>query len=224
MKLRFLLVLSTVIVLALVVVHVNRPSSQSANHPPLTATPASHTGPENSPALSKPVSPSQQSQRNDMSDAQGNWASHPLPPGNNLQEQLDELARRRGVPLSILTQQALAQWSNAMNQAAQEINRPIDFYGKAVDEKGEPLSGANVRFGCLVFPENHFMTNAVTDAQGLFSLTGVTGAVLNVRVSKEGYEVVPGTNQNSFAYSSPTGAGFYPDPNNPVTFYLRKKQ
>jgi hypothetical protein len=147
-----------------------------------------------------------------------------LPPGSNLQERLEELARRKGVPLNVLTQQALAQWSNAMSGAAQEMNRPIDFYGKAVDEKGEPLNGANVRFGCLVFPENHFTTNAVTDTQGNFALTGVTGVALNVRVNKEDYEEVQGTNQNSFAYYSPTGAGFYPDPRNPVVFHLRKKE
>ena len=84
--------------------------------------------------------------------------------------------------------------------------------GKAADEKGEPLSGASVRFGCLVFPEDHFTTNAVTDTQGNFALPGVTGVALNVRVNKEGYEEVQGTKQNSFAYYSPTGAGFYPDP------------
>lgn len=165
-----------------------------------------------------------QSQRQNVPDAQGSWASEPLPPGNNLQERLEELARRRGVPLNVLTQQALAQWSNAMSGAAQDMNRPIEFYGKAVDEKGDPLSGATVRFGCVVFPENHFTTNAVTDAQGMFSLTGVTGAVLNVRMSKEGYEEVQGTNQSSFAYYSLGGTGFYPDPNNPVIFYLRKKE
>lgn len=225
MKLRLLLVLLIVTVLVLVVAHVNRPSRQTAaNNPPLNPAPTSQAGSETNATAPKPVAPSQGSQRHNLPHAQGNWASEPLPPGNNLQEQLDELARRRGVPLNVLTQQALEQWSNAMNQTAQEMNRPIDFYGKAVDDKGEPLSGANVRFGCVVFPENHFTTNAVTDAEGTFALTGATGAVLNVRVSKQGYEEVPGTNRNSFAYYSPTGVGYYPDPNNPVTFYLRKKE
>src|SRR5438309_266243 len=68
-----------------------------------------------------------------------NWALEPLPPGSNLQERLEELARRKGVPLNVLTQQALAQWSNVVQEMSQQVNRSTEFYGKAVDGNGMPL-------------------------------------------------------------------------------------
>ncbi len=110
------------------------------------------------------------------------------------------------------------------NETSNTVNRTIEFYGKAVDENGVPLSGANVYFGCIIYPENHFATNVLTDAQGMFSFGSVMGAILNVQVSKTGYEEVQGTNQNRFTYYSPTGGGFTPDSNNPVIFHLRKKE
>lgn len=61
----------------------------------------------------------------------------------------------------MLTQQLVAELSNAFSQA---LSGPVEFYGKAVDEKGEPRSGANVRFGCVVFPEKHFTTFSIWSA------------------------------------------------------------
>lgn len=173
---------------------------------------------------SLPPPSSEQAQRPNRIDTERNWASEPLPPGSNLQERLNELARRRGVPLNVLTQQALEQWSNAVQEMSQQMNRPIEFYGKAVKENGEPLRGAKVNFSCFSFPEKRLVTNAVTDDQGLFLLTGVSGATLIVRVSNMDYEELQGTNQNNFNYYSPTGAGFSPDPSNPIIFYVRKKE
>ncbi len=233
MKAKVSLVILVAAVLVLLVAHLFRPTPQTTpNNPPTNGvaesanpTPASQAGSESLTSTSTKSPPlPRQPQRQNAPDTQGNWAGEPLPPGSNLQERLEELVRSRGVPLNVLTQQALAQWSNAMSGAAQEMNRPIDFYGKAIDEKGEPLSGANVRFSCLAFPEKLLATNAVTDAQGMFALTGLTGAALNVRVSKEGFEELQGTNQNSFSYYSPTATAFYPDPNNPVIFHLRRKE
>jgi hypothetical protein len=232
MKARALLIVLVAVGLVLLAIRLHRHTPQTAaDNPPTnmvaqaaTPTPGSQVDSGRTTAtIPQPVPMPGQPQRQNTPDAQGNWASDPLPPGSNLQERLEQLERRRGVPLNVLTQQALAQWSNAMSEAGQEMNRPIDFYGKVVDERDEPLSGANVRFGCVVFPEKHFTTNAITDKHGTFALTGVTGVVLNVIVSKEGYEEIQGTNQNSFAYYAPTGAGFTPDPNNPVFFHLRKK-
>ncbi len=107
---------------------------------------------------------------------------------------------------------------------SQEVNRPIEFYGKAVDENGLPLKSATVEFSCVIFPEGYFGTNIPTDAKGLFTLNNVTGAALTVLVSKEGYEEVPDTNQNRFMFHSALGfKGFQPDSNNPVIFHLLKK-
>jgi len=234
MKSKALLVLLVVAMLVLLVAYLIRPTPQTAlNNPPTNAvteapnpTPSSEAVSESTTtATSRPPPRPWQPQKQNVPDAQGNWASEPLPPGSNLQDQLEELARRRGVPLNVLTQQAAAQWSNAVQQMAQDVNRTIDFHGKVVDESDHAIVGANVDFGCVQFPETHFATNAQTDALGLFELHGVSGAILTVRVSKQGYEEISGTNQITFSYYSPlpTG-GFKPDPNNPVVFHLRKKE
>lgn len=143
-------------------------------------------------------------------------------PGSNLQKNFEELARRRGVSLSVLTQQLLLEFSNAMHAAAGQVNRPIEFYGKVVCDSGEALSGAEVRFGCVGFPEKIIGTNTLTDAQGMFALSGLSGTILNVLVRKAGYEELPGTNKKQFHfYDGPNS--FRSDSNNPVVFHLHKK-
>jgi len=138
-------------------------------------------------------------------------------------KKLEEMAQRQGISLNVLTQRAVMQWSNAVQLMAGEVNRPVEFYGKAVDENGVPLQGASVEFGCIGFPESHFSTNALTDSRGLFSLNSVTGAILVVQVSKHGYQEMPGTNQNRFTYYSALGPStFLADSNNPVVFRLQK--
>ncbi len=81
-----------------------------------------------------------------------------------------------------------------------------DFYGKALDQDGSPLSGASVA-GELVLNDGTYggvqvqKHSAVTDGNGLFEFTGIHGAGLGVRVSKEGYEI-EGKNQT---YNGPVG-------------------
>jgi len=146
-----------------------------------------------------------------------------IPATLSLQERLEELARRRGVSLNVITQEMLMQASNMVQEVSQTVNRPIEFYGKVVDESGTPLQRASVTADCLVYPEDHLTTNILTDTRGLFSLNNLTGATLFVQVSKEGYEEVKGTNQNKFDYYSLPGfEPSRPDPNSPVTFHLRK--
>jgi len=86
------------------------------------------------------------------------------------------------------------------------------------------VEGAEIEFVWMhVYPEGSFKTNAVSDAAGLFLLRGVKGAKLGVHVSKAGYRLIRSLNQESFGYSSAPGfEPFHPDPNNPVTFHLRK--
>ena len=138
-----------------------------------------------------------------------------------LQERLEHLARERNVSLNTLTQEMVTQWSNAWHQTAEEVNQRIEFYGKAVGEDRVPLQNANVQFGWLAFPEKHFATNLFTDSNGLFVLNNATGVALTVIVNKNGYEDVPGSNQNRFMYYL---EGFRSDSNTPVIFYLRKKE
>lgn len=103
----------------------------------------------------------------------------------------------------------------------------IEFYGKAVDESNQPIEGAKIEFAWIHFfppPEGIISTNVISDQQGLFSLSGVIGASLNVRISKDGYYKVTSLNRTNFTYSTlPNSTPFQPDSNNPVIFHLHKK-
>jgi len=108
----------------------------------------------------------------------------------------------------------------------QKILRPIEFYGKVVDENEQPVEGASVSFSYNQFipPERSFETNTVTDQNGLFSLSGVVGSTLGVHVEKAGYYSAKSVNQNHFDYMKHSGsAPFFPDSRYPVVFHLRKK-
>jgi hypothetical protein len=120
-------------------------------------------------------------------------------------------AVRRGSPEGIkeMQQRALADWQ-----------RPIEFYGKVVDENTNPVTGASITFGWSESPTEEAARRATTtsDANGLFSLHGEHGPALDVWVAKEGYYASHG-GQRGFSYLN----GFSSDPMNPVIFLLRKK-
>jgi hypothetical protein len=64
----------------------------------------------------------------------------------------------------------------------------------------------------------------LTDARGMFSLSGARGKGLIVRLSKEGYYIHSRQNRYTFEYADYNEPGFYrPDATKPVLFVLRKK-
>jgi hypothetical protein len=83
-----------------------------------------------------------------------------------------------------------------------EDNLSQDFYGKVVDQHGQPVPEANVTGQIVLAGEYktedrkmfHMQTNdiykAKTDAEGLFQLTGLRGGLINVAVEKQGCEPV----------------------------------
>lgn len=124
------------------------------------------------------------------------------------------------------TQAALAFLSNTVQPYWDQVHRPIEFYGRVVDENGKPVEGASIGFSWTFYhPEGSFTTNALSDGNGLFALKGVVGAELFVSVSKPGYYNVKSLNQNnSFGYSTSLGSEpFKPSPSDPVIFHLRRK-
>lgn len=228
MKTSTLVILLVAAVLVLLVARLIRPTQQAApNNPPTNIVAEAPNPAHGSKAGSESTTTArhQPPQRPSVPDAQDNWAGESLPPGSNLQEQLQELARRRGVPLNVLTQEALVQISNIWQEMRQTVNQRIEFYGRAVDEDGCPLAGARAELSCQGYPEDYWTTNLLTASDGTFALTGPTGAFLYVHVAMDGYEEVAGTNQNKFTYYSPLpSGGFQPDPSNPVVFRLRKRE
>lgn len=112
--------------------------------------------------------------------------------------------------------------TNAINEGKNEWRTPIEFFGKIVDENTNPVPDADIHFVWTnLSPEGSSETRTTSDTNGLFVLGNVTGKVLTVQVSKQGY----------YAYKSyPVGffyAGenenFVPDASNPVEFRLHKK-
>jgi len=117
-------------------------------------------------------------------------------------------------------------------------SNPFDFYGKVVDEEGNPIADARVGFSLL---QGHFASgkkgSTASDQEGLFSIKGEAGA-LTVGVSKSGYYAVPQYSAAAFSTTmqatpellkrtKPPYQGGYDKPlpikNDPAIFVLRKK-
>jgi hypothetical protein len=104
------------------------------------------------------------------------------------------------------------------------FSAPIVFYGKVVDEKGNPVEGAAAELDAADKPwGNSSRYQRVTDAEGLFSIVGIQGARLAVFVSKPGY--YPTTeSRRGFAYGGVKSDddGAVPTRGAPAIFVLRK--
>jgi protocatechuate 3,4-dioxygenase beta subunit len=111
---------------------------------------------------------------------------------------------------------------------AVQNHQPIEFYGKVVDQNGNPVVGARVKGGVVVEKvwyggenEDYFTS---TDLAGDFSFKGMKGAHLSVWISKDGYEFR--SNNKLFIYSLLYGPNerYTPNPNNPVVFTVWKEK
>jgi Carboxypeptidase regulatory-like domain len=108
-----------------------------------------------------------------------------------------------------------------------EFKRPINFYGKVLDENWQPIAGANVELVPNDDPtgrEKYSRYSTKTDAKGYFSMTGMHGIGINVDVSKEGYY----RTEDSYAifeHEHPSGRlrQIPSNPQDPALFFLRKK-
>lgn len=105
------------------------------------------------------------------------------------------------------------------------LNTPINFYGKVVDQNGDPVPYAKVGYGLVdKFNESGSKGSSSADASGIISLSGIRGAVISVSVHKEGYYHIQDISNQAFAY------GIGPDSNtkspptkeDPAVFVLQK--
>jgi len=107
----------------------------------------------------------------------------------------------------------------AMNEFALAQNRPMDIYGKVVDQYGQPVIGAEVQgslsinLGLMSQKVEYYSTE--TDANGLFKFLALKGSNLGIRPKKQGYlyylKLPPQRPDN-----------YQPDPNNLVVFDMWK--
>ena len=103
----------------------------------------------------------------------------------------------------------------------------IEFYGRAVDQFGEPVVAAEVKGVVIVNTgtrggEMHRQTT--TDAQGYFKFSGFKGQDLGMTISKDGYEYRRHDSSFSYSYFEADHTRHIPDAKNPVVFILWKKQ
>ena len=115
-------------------------------------------------------------------------------------------------------------WWHAMEKQdpSFEWKMPISFFGKVVDRDGQPVADANVRYGWNDTTGSHERFDK-SDPGGLFSLTGISGKIVSVRVEKKGY-YAGNESFGSYEYAAFFESNYYePDENNPVIFRLVKK-
>jgi hypothetical protein len=109
----------------------------------------------------------------------------------------------------------------ALDEGKNEWRGPINFYGKVIDENGDPVADAMINFGWTDLPPTgHSTAQTKSGVDGRFLLTGKTGKNLLVEVAKQGYYTSK-QNRDSFTYRG-NNDNFVPDPQNPQTFYLKK--
>jgi hypothetical protein len=97
-------------------------------------------------------------------------------------------------------------------------NVPIDFYGEAIDQNGNALSGVNIkaaiRHWTLMSPavvefglgSTEIYLEATTGPDGRFELTGASGDVFGLVLAKPGYDAEPGNHSfgaGSYSYANP---------------------
>ena len=101
----------------------------------------------------------------------------------------------------------------------------MSFYGRIVDENMRPVPNATVKFEWTnISSEGTSTKTTMTDENGLFSLTGVNGKNLGVRIVKAGYLILKDARARSFEFADPSEQNYYePNPDTPVLFQLRKE-
>jgi len=125
-----------------------------------------------------------------------------------------------------------ARWY--IKKKAEYANVPIAFYGRVIEQDGTPVGSANVLVEVGLF-ESRPLSNkdpvtsrtiaATTDTNGYFSLAGLNGKYLQVRaISKEGYHSdLKVARTFSYSPSYDIRERHFPDPANPVLFYMWKR-
>jgi hypothetical protein len=110
---------------------------------------------------------------------------------------------------------------------------PISFYGKVIDEKGNPVEGADVKFvaGDQMNPYGkNSQYSGKSGKEGMFSISWIHGASLYVEVSKNGYYRTPSFDghrgsSDGFPYDGIRGKTDppIPTPDKSAIFVLRKR-
>jgi hypothetical protein len=131
----------------------------------------------------------------------------------------------RSVAIAQSTSSAIARRREATQKVLGALRTPIVFYGKVIDQNGDPVSNADVHYSTIDrFDTDGSKYTGRSDSQGNFSISGIRGAVLTVGVGKSGYYHVHGRSNGAFAYGVGSDATRQSPPtkDNPAVFMLQK--
>jgi hypothetical protein len=112
---------------------------------------------------------------------------------------------------------------------AYQWRTPIEFFGKVIDERNQPVAGAEIEYSWNGTIEKYGKDGVVhktmtSDANGFFHIHGIEGKILTVLVSKDGYYRRKSWNGGSFDYAAFWEPIFIePDRGKLVVFYLVKR-
>jgi hypothetical protein len=106
-----------------------------------------------------------------------------------------------------------------METALLQNKKPLDIYGKVVNQAGQPISGATIAGRIRVYTgymhSGYQDLSVITDADGRFSFPGIHGVKLGIVPSKDGYFY-------NLKQSTKRPDDYRPDPANPVIFQMWK--
>jgi hypothetical protein len=152
----------------------------------------------------------------------------PPPKPSSAQANLDAPSVKPAPAALNLEQTEQAQEEKKKNIIAKIVammSAPITFYGKVVDQNGDPVPDAHIGFSLA----DKFAASGSNDymkasRDGSFSIIGVKGAVLGVNVNKEGYYQIQDVSNQRFAYGVASDGYTKPPPakENPAVFVLQK--
>lgn len=128
-------------------------------------------------------------------------------------------------------QEAAEKRARQYEELMLKAQRPIDFFGKVIDQHGAPVGGAAVKVTWFVFSpearpsrEIHETAFPVTDAQGRFELHVPAGNRLRVgEIAREGFAYERKENTRDSFFRDSTSNDDVPDREHPAVFRLRRQ-
>lgn len=135
------------------------------------------------------------------------------------------------ISLLALTAYAIAQSSSKDEEIAKALsnfnNESIVFYGRVVDQSGNPIAGALVS-GLVEVNDGVRRgvdkATAVSDGNGFFTINGYKGKALNIEVGKTNYLMTAANTRYLYSALWPAPERHHPDTNNPVVIKMWKRQ
>ena len=135
-----------------------------------------------------------------------------------------KLFKSKTYPPETPEEKAMWEWYDYMEKTDRDWpwKRPVNFYGKVLDEKEQPVPGAEVKWNLASVDRTREGT-VLTDSAGLFKVENERGKRIQFFIEKAGYYAGK-QSQGDAEYASFSEDIFYvPDAEHPVLFHLRKK-